>query len=224
MAAATTDYRGTMDDRAAGSRLRIAELADGAAAVLDVGCANGYIGEHLRRRHGVRYLAGIELDARLAREAGERYDLVLEGDAEDAGVWDKLPRTFDAVVAADVLEHLRQPEIVLDRIRRALTDAGTLIVSLPNVAYWEVRRDLFFRGRWDYTDWGILDRNHLRFFTMDSGRALLERAGFTVTLAEPVFPEVSGSRLAWLPLFPRWRRRYPGVFASQYIFTARAVR
>ncbi|MCU0606286.1 MAG: class I SAM-dependent methyltransferase [Candidatus Edwardsbacteria bacterium] len=224
MTTATTDYRGTMDERAAGSRLRIADLAAGAAAVLDVGCANGYIGEHLRRRHGASYLAGIELDGRLAREAGAHYDLMLEGDAEDAGVWERLPRKFDAVIAADVLEHLRRPEVALDRIRRALTDAGTLIVSLPNVAYWEVRRDLFFRGRWEYADWGILDRNHLRFFTRDSGRSLLERAGFTVTLVEPVFIDATGSRLAWLPLFRRWRRRHPGVFASQHIFSARVAR
>lgn len=224
MAAATTDYRGTMDDRAAGSRLRIADLAAGAAAVLDVGCANGYIGEHLRRTCGTVYLAGIELDPALAGAAGRRYDLVIEGDAEDPGVWDRLPRRFDAVIAADVLEHLRRPQAALERIRRALTDTGTLIVSLPNVAYWEVRRDLFFRGEWEYTEWGILDWNHLRFFTRDSARELLQRAGFAVTLVEPVYPAIAGSRLTWLPLFPWWRRMFPGVFASQFIITARAVR
>jgi O-antigen biosynthesis protein len=199
------------------SRIRIAQLAGNARRVLDIGCADGYIGEYLRETYRTEYLAGIELDAGSARQARECYDMVVEGDAEDGDVWGKLPREFDAVIAADVLEHLRRPEKVLEKIGHQLAAQGSLIVSLPNVAYWEVRRDLFFRGRWEYTDWGILDRTHLRFYTRQSAERMLRDAGYRIMTVEPVYTAFTGSRWRLLPFFDRLKRRSE-LFASQFIF------
>ena len=87
-------------------------------------------------------------------------------------------RQFDVVLLLDVLEHLRDPERILRRARRALT-GGRVIVSLPNVANVTVRLTLLF-GRFEYTERGILDRTHLRFFTRRSALRMLRDAGFTV--------------------------------------------
>jgi len=54
-----------------------------------------------------------------------------------------------------------------------------VLISLPNVAIWNVRLELLF-GRFRYQDTGTLDRTHIRFFTRRSFRELLASCGLEV--------------------------------------------
>src|SRR5205823_7166679 len=96
----------------------------------------------------------------------------------DAGV-PPLEGGFDAIVCADVLEHLRDPAAALAAVRHALAPDGEVVISIPNVAHLWVRLSLL-AGRFDYAERGILDRTHLRFFTRRTLLALLARAGLAV--------------------------------------------
>jgi hypothetical protein len=83
------------------------------------------------------------------------------------------------------------------------------VVSIPNIAHWRVRFGLL-RGSFNYTDSGILDRTHLRFFTQKTARALFRDAGYTIVEAD-----VAGYRL------PHWLiRRLGGLLAIQLVFAA----
>jgi hypothetical protein len=84
----------------------------------------------------------------------------------------------------DVLEHLRDPEGLLRRLRSILKPSGRLLCTGPNVAYWAMRKELLL-GRWDYQDTGIMDRTHLRFYTAKSWRRLLETGGYRVESLQP---------------------------------------
>ena len=86
---------------------------------------------------------------------------------------------FDVALAADVLEHLRDPDRALQLIRSLVRPEGRLIVSLPNVAHASVRLPLLF-GRFRYGRTGILDETHLRLYTYTTARELVESGGFTV--------------------------------------------
>ena len=79
----------------------------------------------------------------------------------------------------DVMEHLRVPEKLLRDCRALLKPNGHLIVSLPNVANITVRLMLLF-GRFNYTERGILDKTHLRFFTRKTARRLLTENGYDI--------------------------------------------
>jgi hypothetical protein len=68
---------------------------------------------------------------------------------------------------------------LLRRAAGKLTRDGTLLLSVPNIAHWSVIQGLL-QGRWDYADQGILDRTHLRFFTLRSLHALLQETGLQV--------------------------------------------
>ncbi len=152
--------------------------------VLDVGCGAGRLGAALRAAG--RRVIGIELDPMQAARARTCLDHVLVGDVETMDL-PFPPGTFDCVVCADVLEHLRNPWEFLARCRELLTPGGTLVVSIPNIQFVGVLGELA-QGRFTYRAAGILDRTHLRFFTkMELDRAL-RRAGFAARTWTPIVP------------------------------------
>ena len=108
--------------------------------LLDLGAAGGHLGRAVRDR--CAFLAGVEPDGAIAASAREGYDDWRSADALSCGDW---TAPFDAIVCADVLEHLPRPEELLARIRSWLRDGGTLLVSVPNVANVSVRAALLAR-------------------------------------------------------------------------------
>jgi hypothetical protein len=86
---------------------------------------------------------------------------------------------FDCAVASHVLEHLRNPDEVLRRLRSCLDREATVVVALPNALHYRQRLE-FARGRFRYTDGGIMDRTHYRFFDWQTARELVTGAGFRV--------------------------------------------
>jgi SAM-dependent methyltransferase len=151
--------------------------------VLDVGTASGYLARLLSER-GFR-VTGIEADAELARQAASSCDRVILANLDEP--LPELGGPFDAIIYADVLEHLRQPSDVLKNINGYLKHDGMVIISLPNVAHLWVRLQLLL-GRFDYADRGILDRTHLRFFTLKTFRDFLLEADLEAVeiIATPV--------------------------------------
>jgi 2-polyprenyl-3-methyl-5-hydroxy-6-metoxy-1,4-benzoquinol methylase len=155
----------------------VLSLVPDGSRVLDVGCATGYLGAALAKR-GCR-VWGLDQDERALRSVEDVYEEVRAIDLERV---DDLPwaeGSFDVIVAADVLEHLRDPEAVLRLLERYLAPGGRLVVSLPNVANASVRGGLLL-GRFDYTETGILDATHVRLYTFATARALVESCGFRV--------------------------------------------
>ncbi len=151
--------------------------------ILDAGTASGYLGKVWSRNgHSV---SGIEYDPRTAETAREHYEDFEVADIENF----EFPYRgeFDYIVFADVLEHLRDPAAVVRRCIPALKESGKLIISVPNIANWVIRLGLLF-GKFDYMDRGILDRTHLRFFTMRSLRQLMSEVSCEVldTIVTPL--------------------------------------
>ncbi len=154
-------------------------VPDDARRVLDVGCGAGGLGRALKRR-APREVVGIELNPAAAAAARRHLDEVLEADLDHLDALPWAEASFDCIVCADVLEHLRDPGRALAVLRRYLAPGGLLIASLPNVRHASVLLPLLVEGRWRYQEEGILDRTHLRFFTLEEIPALFEAAGFTV--------------------------------------------
>jgi len=121
---------------------------------------------------------GLEFDPRAAAEAAQVCRRVIVGDLESMDI-DLVPGSYDLVILADVIEHLREPAAALARLRPFLKPGGRLLVSTPNIANWSMRL-LHLAGRWDYQERGIMDRTHMRFFTRRTVLACLEEAGYKV--------------------------------------------
>jgi 2-polyprenyl-3-methyl-5-hydroxy-6-metoxy-1,4-benzoquinol methylase len=204
-----------------GTREDVAGLVpDTATRILDVGCSDGSLGAGLRAQGAEVW--GIEYDPGFAATAATRLDHVLEGDAAERLA--EISESFDAVICADVLEHLVDPWSVLRRIRELLAPGGVCIVSLPNVRFYTTFLELGLRGRWPRRDRGVHDRTHLRWFTDADARSMFADTGFTVDAA------ITNYRLADRPshrLNPHAKRfaRGPlqGLLAYQHLYRVRAA-
>jgi 2-polyprenyl-3-methyl-5-hydroxy-6-metoxy-1,4-benzoquinol methylase len=142
--------------------------------VLELGPATGYMSRAFKDRGCT--VVGIELDADMARRAEPHLDRVIVGNLDDLDLEAELgDERFDAIVAADVLEHLVDPLAVLRRLEPFLADDGAFVLSIPNVAHGSVRLALL-DGRFDYQDIGLLDRTHKTFFTRQSLEEMLDAA------------------------------------------------
>ncbi len=148
-----------------------------AKRVLDVGCGAGRLGAALKQRQPAEVF-GIEQNPAAAKRAQEVLDAVFAIDlTEDGAEYPSGP--FDAIVCADVLEHLHPPRPVLERLRTLLAPEGVLIASLPNVQHHSVVRSLL-AGNFTYEPAGLLDEDHKIFFTRREMEKLFERAGYTI--------------------------------------------
>lgn len=161
--------------------------------LLELGPGTGHIARLARR--GDLEWHGIEncLDC-----LGALRDPLNGGLIADLELLPRLPGGYDAVLAADVLEHLAAPRRLLQMAYRALSPDGWLIVSVPNVANVWVRLNLLI-GRFPYTDRGILDRTHRTHYTRKSLREALRDSGFSIE-REAV------SSIPLRLVFPRWPR------------------
>ncbi len=150
----------------------------GARRILDVGCGAGKTGQILKEK-GFEEIFAVEVNAHAAQQAKPYYQEVVVGDIEK----DIMPFSkgfFDCILYGDVLEHLVDPWAVLRRHREILKDDGVIICSIPNIRYYKILKPLILNGRWEYADLGILDRTHLRFFTLKTIENMFRETGYEI--------------------------------------------
>ena len=180
-AGADRDFKYTRFDESPGSTHNlVVDLVPEGSSVLEFGSATGYMTEVLTERRRAR-VTGLEIDPSAAAKASAHAERMIVGDAEELDLDAELgDERFDAVLFADVLEHLRDPAAVLRRIRPFVAEGGVVIASIPNVAHISVRLALL-GGEFRYRETGLLDDTHLRFFTRASIVDLFESSGFVVS-------------------------------------------
>lgn len=166
-----------------------AEMMRPGGKVFDVGSACGNNGIFFKKKLGAD-IWGVDINAvgcELARQSG-CYERVLVDDLDRMYSCNYLEflASFDNIYLGDVLEHLRRPEDLLKICKRLLAQDGSLIISLPNVAHAAIVWNLALRS-FEYTEYGILDKTHLKFFTWQSVAVLLAETGLEATACAPVF-------------------------------------
>jgi SAM-dependent methyltransferase len=166
--------------------------------VLDVGCAQGdSLSEFLSEKVSVTGIEPYRGDADIA--SGRGYNVL--NSTIEAALGDISDLRFDLIIVADVLEHLINPDEILFQLISILEKDGLIFISVPNVANLTMRISLLF-GRFNYSDRGILDRTHLRFFTQRTFTALISsnqvekvQVGVTPIPFEIVFPLLNSPRV-----------------------------
>jgi 2-polyprenyl-3-methyl-5-hydroxy-6-metoxy-1,4-benzoquinol methylase len=218
-------YARVVDPEAADSLSRLARRIRPGAAVLDVGTASGALGRYLGGQKGC-VVDGVERDLGVAALARRHYRRLVIADldvSDPAGL--APPKTYDYVVCADVLEHLRDPGRVLAGLRGLLREGGQLLISIPNAGYAPFLAELL-DGQLRYRPVGLLDETHLRFVTRASLERMIAAAGFaTVVLERVVKPahesEFDTRSLEALPPAVRlFLDRSPEAYTYQFVVQA----
>lgn len=162
------------------SRPEIASLVPkGIKTILDIGTGQGYFLKLIKEQIGSETW-GIELVTEMAEIAMKHSDKIITGKVED--VLSSIPDGyFDCITFNDVLEHTLEPGEILKMIKPKLSEKGIIMASIPNFRYLFNLYNLIFKGDWEYTDAGILDSTHLRFFTQKSMKQMFEKAGYQLT-------------------------------------------
>jgi len=150
----------------------------------------GLLAAQLRERG--HHVSGVDLFE--GPETAERLDVFVQANLED-GLPEEVGGGFDIAIAADVLEHVRNSDMLLQQIAARLAPGGRVLISLPNFGHWYPRLRTLF-GIFDYDQRGILDKTHVRFFTRRSLLRMLRKNGLeVVTMRVTGLPiDVVGSR------------------------------
>ncbi|WP_299211142.1 class I SAM-dependent methyltransferase [uncultured Aquimarina sp.] len=153
-------------------------LPENTKTLLDVGCGEGAFASFIKEKYQTETW-GIELMKEEGEKAKKLLDKVFIGEVE--GFIDKLPdEYFDAIYFNDVLEHLVDPYMVLEKIKSKLSKDGVIISSIPNMRYHSALKNLVLKKNWEYEDHGIMDKTHLRFFTGKSIANMYTRLGYKI--------------------------------------------
>lgn len=197
--------------------------AEPGSVILDCGCGTGD-NARLLRAAGCT-VVGVTNDKAEARIAADHCDSVILADLQ-RGLPVPPTSTVNVVLTSHSLEHLADPRPLLQDVRRLLTNSGgVLAVALPNVLNYRNRLSLL-RGHFEYSDVGVMDRGHLRFYTFESGMDLLHSEGFDIEVArgDGSFPLWVVRR--WIPRAARIldelaSNARPSLFAGQLLYLAR---
>lgn len=175
------------------------------AAVLEIGCGAGDTGAAVLAAGKASTYVGIEISPEAGAIAAGRLTEVLAGDVEALDL-SRFAGKFDVLIASEVLEHLIDPWAAVAKLVRCLKPGATVYASSPNIAHWQVLRAIA-GGAFDYTETGVFDRTHLRWFTPRTYREMFEAEGVAVQSVGPIaqpgwkgrlLTQLSGKRLAHL--------------------------
>ena len=184
--------------------------------ILEIASGAGYLGEKLQNEN--IWLTGIDLFPLQNKYYQEFFCENIEQFD-----WNKIQGDrFDIVCLMDILEHLKEPEKLLLKLRsNPRLENALFVISVPNVAFFSVRIGLLL-GRFNYADRGILDIDHKRLFTYSSFHAMLKECGFKIKKTIPVPPAfklISKSFISDIltVIFILLNKVLPGLFSFQII-------
>ncbi|MCB1144787.1 MAG: methyltransferase domain-containing protein [Leptospiraceae bacterium] len=184
------DYQINLDHNNASSKLL--KLVNPKSNVLEIGTSTGSMTAYLKEKLGCS-IYGIEIDEKTADLARKYLDFQIIGDIEVLDLENYLKdKKFDIILCADVLEHLKQPDLVLEKLKKYLTQDGKILISVPNITYIGVLLPMI-HGRFNYRETGILDETHLKFFSIESFETISKKSGLIINSIDRVQVNASDS-------------------------------
>lgn len=162
------------------SHTKIIEWTGEKKRVLEIGCASGYMTRCLKEKLCCTVFC-VEIDDQAAKSAEPFAEKLVIGDIETLSMEESFQGLlFDVVIMADVIEHLTNPQAVLEKIQNWISPSGCLLLSVPNGAHGAIALEVL-DGKWDYRETGLLDHTHLHFFDKDALTRLLDATGYFIS-------------------------------------------
>ncbi len=146
--------------------------------VLEIGCDCGVNLLYIKNKYPNASLYGMEINETAGKIASNIAEVHI-GNVEVDEIKFKDEIEFDYIIFGDVLEHLRNPQMVLKRCKKVLNKNGKILACIPNLMHWSVMYNLI-NGDFTYTDMGLLDRTHIHFFTLNEIVKMFDDEGYII--------------------------------------------
>ncbi len=183
--------------------------------ILDVGCWVGALGTQIKN-HKVCEIDGIDINKQVLEKAqanGYRNLYCIDLNSPD---FSSINQKYDFIVFGDVLEHTINPDKVIELLKPKLAENGFMAISLPNVGFlWYRLLHLF--GYWDYKETGVMDKTHLRFFTLDSMQKFLHNNQLRIIRTDP-YIGIKNRHFIIRNTLKFLAKIWPSLFALQAVF------
>ena len=161
-------------------------------SIIEIGSGSGALAKAIKHRSPNTNYIGVELDSEYATLSSRYCDLVLTDNIETPSTeLNKYIQSTSAIVFSDVLEHLYNPWETLKFLRSEISNECSIYASIPNIQHWSIIFGLI-SGNFNYSDSGLLDRTHIRFFTKNTIISMFNDCGFEIKSISPRifnFPE-----------------------------------
>jgi 2-polyprenyl-3-methyl-5-hydroxy-6-metoxy-1,4-benzoquinol methylase len=178
-------YEYKVRERAESAPAKLLALAGRGSRVLEIGCSIGSQTRVLSSELGCQVVA-IEIDPEAAEHARPYCQHLIVGSIESVNAADLAAgEPYDVVICADVLEHLLDPRLALEKVRPLISPNGCLLASIPNVTHSALVFEMM-NGRFEYRDYGLLDTTHIRFFDRYGVLRFFEDSGYFVETLDRV--------------------------------------
>lgn len=166
--------------------------------VLELGASIGNLTKHLHEEKSC-VVDIVEIDEEAGKKASKFAKISLlgsvDGDLENENWYKKLlSEKYQYIVILDVLEHLRNPRRVLERVQSLLTEEGKVVLSVPNIAHNSIIVNLW-NNKFEYTEYGLLDKTHVHFFTFNSLAEMLNDAHLYIELEDAIYKDLGESEI-----------------------------
>lgn len=183
---------------------------------LDIGCWTGNMGSKLISEKNCT-VDGLDINSEALRIAKERgYNNIYEGNLNiNPKLLENINIKYDYIICDNVLEHLVDPGLILNLLKDKLSPNGSVLVCVPNVAFIETRVRLLL-GDFTYKEAGILDKTHLKFYTMKTLKDLILSSGYNIEIFKGI--SIVRNRYFFLKILDKI---FPSLFAFQFLIEAK---
>jgi 2-polyprenyl-3-methyl-5-hydroxy-6-metoxy-1,4-benzoquinol methylase len=168
-------YAHEIDPNGGSAAAVLARMVEPGQRVLELGTGPGTVTRILHAK-GCK-VTGVEMDPETLATCAPFCERTVQANLEDPQWAAPLAgESFDIIICADVLEHLRNPRPLLNQLHGFLKPGGSVLMSLPNASHLTVVASLL-GGRFPYQKNGLLDHTHLKFYGREDLDALLRECG-----------------------------------------------
>lgn len=191
--------------------------------VLDIGCGTGMLGGILVSEKNCQ-VTGVDINPDSIALAAEKLSHAICSDISQTPLSQTLSEQFDVIILADVLEHITNPDKLLQDCQKLLKPNGRLLISIPNAAYIGAILSLYY-DEWNYGEEGILDTTHVRFYTRNSILNLLTDSGYQAKIIDYVAKDLTETEFTQRadclkPAVFKWLTDKADAVAYQFIISA----
>ena len=181
-------------------------IPDDHLKVMDLGCWDGSYAARYKKKTNQVY--GVESSATAAKKAAKKGIKIAQGDFMEITPFPK--EKFDVIVAGEIIEHVFDTDLFIEKIRKQLSRGGRLILTTPNVASLPRRLLLLFGINPVLENRVIVDvtAGHIRYFTFKELEKLLQDHGFEIETSKSDVLNLNNQGTLYTTLVPKLYKRF----------------